>query len=163
MNCPKSVLICIYSSLFQSQLSYGLMAWGSASKNLIEKLVLLQKKVVRIIANASYTANTKPLFKELDILNVWDLFDHQISCFMFDFDHGNLPEVFNSYFIKVKDTHSHNTRSAAQGKLSSKISANTFKHGNFMLQNKGVTTFNKIVELKFYNNCKTRKNFSSNY
>ena len=49
MNCPKSVLFSIYYSLFQSQLSYGLMAWGSASKNLIEKIFLLQKKVVRII------------------------------------------------------------------------------------------------------------------
>ena len=45
MSCPKSVLNCIYSSLFQSQLSYGIMAWGSASKNLIEKLVLLQKRL----------------------------------------------------------------------------------------------------------------------
>ena len=43
-NCPKSVLLCIYSSLFQSQLCYGIMAWGSASKNLIEKLYLLQKR-----------------------------------------------------------------------------------------------------------------------
>ena len=45
MNCPKSVLFSIYCSLFQSQLSYGLMAWGSASKNLIEKIFLLQKKL----------------------------------------------------------------------------------------------------------------------
>ena len=162
-NCPKSVLLCIYSSLFQSQLCYGIMAWGSASKNLIEKLYLLQKKAIRIISNASYTANSKPLFKELDLLNIWDLFEHQVANFMFDFDHGTLPDVFSSYFVKVKEIHSYNTRSAAQGKLSSQINANTVKHGDTMLQNIGVSSYNKIVGLDFYKNCRTKKEFSKKY
>ena len=76
---------------------------------------------------------------------------------MFDFDHGTLPQVFSTYFVKVKDTHSYNTRSAAQGKMSAKINANTVKHGNTMLQNIGVLSYNKIVELDFYKNCNTKK------
>ena len=89
---------------------------------------------MRIISNASYTANTKPLFKSLEkILNIWDLFEHQFDNFMFEFDHGNLPEVFNSLFVKINDTYAHNTRSACQGKLSVVAKSNTVRHGDAML------------------------------
>ena len=82
---------------------------------------------------------------------------------MFDFDHGTLPEVFSSYFVKVKEIHSYNTRSAAQGKLSSQINAITVKNGDTMLQNIGVSSYNKIVGLDFYKNCRTKKEFSKKY
>ena len=73
---------------------------------------ILKKKAVRIISSASYTANTKPLFKILEYLNIWDFFEHQFGNFMFDFDHGNLPDAFESLFVKINDTHAYNTRSA---------------------------------------------------
>ena len=116
-----------------------------------------------MISNASYTANSKPLFKELDLLNIWDLYEHQVANFMFDFDHGTLPDVFSTYFVKIKETHSYNTRSAAQGKLYAKINANTVKHGITMLQNIGVLSYNRILELDFYKNCRTKKDFSKKF
>ena len=61
MNCPKSVLLCIYSALFQSQLSYGLTAWGSASKDQIEKIIFTSKESyshhLKCTLLCSYTAS----------------------------------------------------------------------------------------------------------
>ena len=68
---------------------------------------------------------------------------------MFDFDHGNLPDAFESLFLKINDTYAYNTRSACQGKLSLVTKSNTVRHGDVMLQNLGVKTFNKIVDLEF--------------
>ena len=108
------------------------MAWGSASKYLIEKLFLLQKKAVRIISNSSYLAHTAPLLKELGILNIEDLYQHQYALFMFDYDRGSLPKTFNSYFCKVSDVHSHQTRSSSSKKLALPVLANMNKHVNLI-------------------------------
>ena len=55
---------------------------------------------MRTISNALYTDNTKPRFKSLEILNIWYLFEHQFGNFVFDFDNGNLPDAFDSLFVK---------------------------------------------------------------
>ena len=79
MNSPKSIFTSIYFALFQSQISYGLMALGTACNDLIDKIFVLQKRAVCIISNAGYNDNTQPLFKELCILNIRDIFKHQID------------------------------------------------------------------------------------
>ena len=46
-------------------------------------------------------------FKKLHILKLDDLF--KTASFMWDFDHGTLPEAFNCYFTKVSEVHQYNT------------------------------------------------------
>ena len=82
MNSPKSILISIYFALTIFKFSYGLMAWGTACNDLIDKIFLLQKKVVRIISDVGFNDQTQPLFKKLSILNIRDVFKHQIALFM---------------------------------------------------------------------------------
>ena len=162
-GCPKKILLNVYFALVQSQLSYGLMAWGSASKYLIEKLSLLQKKAVRIISNSSYLAHTAPLLKELGILNIEDLYQHQYALFMFDYDRGSLPKTFNSYFCKVSDVHSHQTRSSSSKKLALPVLANTNKHVNSLIKCSGVNIFNKIVTLDFFKSSFNKSSFSKKF
>ena len=162
-GCPKKILLNVYFALVQSQLSYGLMAWGSASKYLIEKLSLLQKKAVRIISNSSYLAHTAPLLKELGILNIEDLYQHQYALFMFDYDRGSLPKTFNSYFCKVSDIHSHQTRSSSSKKLALPVLANTNKHVNSLIKSSGVNIFNKIVTLEFFKSSFNKSSFSKKF
>ena len=49
------------------------MAWGTACKDLTEKITILQKRAIRLISHAGYRDHTGPLFKKLQILNVHDL------------------------------------------------------------------------------------------
>ena len=44
-----SVLLNIYSSLIFPYLSYGLAAWGQAAKTHLQKLLVLQKRVLRLL------------------------------------------------------------------------------------------------------------------
>ena len=46
---PTHTLINIYNSLIAPYLSYGLVAWGQASKNELDKLLILQKCALRFI------------------------------------------------------------------------------------------------------------------
>ena len=66
---PQPILISLYFAIFHSHLTYGLPVWGSASKNLINNIVLLQKRALRVITSADYHAHTKPIMKETKILS----------------------------------------------------------------------------------------------
>ena len=46
---PFSTLISIYHSLIAPYLPYGLIAWGQASKSQLNKLLVLQRRVLRFI------------------------------------------------------------------------------------------------------------------
>ena len=59
---PSSVLINIYKSLILPYLTYGLVAWGNASKNYLNKIVVLQKRVLRLIYFVDRKEYAIPLF-----------------------------------------------------------------------------------------------------
>ena len=42
-------LIILYNSLFLSNMSYGIEIWGNVYEDRLKKLVLIQKKTIRII------------------------------------------------------------------------------------------------------------------
>ena len=71
---PKNICVLLYNSLIHSQLAYCIGSWGSASKAAISPLEILHKKVVRYISHSTYTAHAAPLFKELGILTVREMF-----------------------------------------------------------------------------------------
>ena len=61
-HLPSKSLLMLYSSLILPYLNYGLLAWGSTYHSFADKLLLLQKKVLRIIFNCSPFSHTDPLF-----------------------------------------------------------------------------------------------------
>ena len=77
--CPKRILMSLYFSLVHSYLNYGTCVWGNANEIHLNKIRIIQKKVVRIIANAEYNAHSSPLFKELNILKFDDILKMQFS------------------------------------------------------------------------------------
>ena len=161
-GCPLKILLNLYFALFQSHLSYGLLAWGTASKTSIEKLFIMQKKIIRIISGDSYTAHTGPIFKKLEVLNLWDLYDHSFAKFMFDFHHDDLPDVFSGYFVRTNEVHSHNTRAHSKGSLFVSLRPNN-NHGSLLTSNLGVTVYNKIIDLDFFSTSRNKKLFSKKY
>ena len=70
-----------------------------------------RKKVVRIISHANWKARTEPLFKELEILPIKDINIYIIAPFMFRFNNGLLPEIFDNFFTTNDKIHSYDTRS----------------------------------------------------
>ena len=91
---PKKTLLSLYYSLIHSHLSYCTSIYGCANKTSLNKLVIKQKKAMRIIFNVGNRAHTAPLFQELKILNVDKMIKLSKIKFMHNFINHKLPISF---------------------------------------------------------------------
>ena len=96
MNCylPLSALKIMYDSLILSHIQFGITCWGFERG----RLAKLQKRAVRIITNSKYNAHTEPLFKDLHLLKITDIFDVQCMKFWYKFSNNTLSNYFRSMF-----------------------------------------------------------------
>ena len=113
-----TILKNIYHSLVYPHLLYGIQVWGSAFDTNINKLIVLQKKTVRMrtfnenpIGSRGPSAHTSPLFSELTILKLKDIYDLQLMRFVYDCLYGISPKPFHRWFKLITDNHDHATRS----------------------------------------------------
>jgi len=80
----ERVLLTLYNVLILPHLMYCNIVWGSASKTILDPLVKLQKRAVRIIARATYIAHTNPLFGKYCILKLEDMYRLQMLLFVYN-------------------------------------------------------------------------------
>ena len=73
LSVPENVLVNLYYSLVYPYLIYCNAIWGGTHDVHIEKLFLLQKKIIRVVTNKPYLAHTTPLFHKTKILKIRDL------------------------------------------------------------------------------------------
>ena len=84
----------LYDSLILSHIQFGITCWGFEWG----RLAKLQKRAVRIITNSKYNAHTEPLFKDLHLLKITDIFDVQCMKFWYKFSNNTLPNYFRFMF-----------------------------------------------------------------
>ncbi len=85
---PINAKSLIYNSLILSHLTFGILAWGHTC----ERIAKLQKKWIRTITTSKYNALTEPIFKELNLLKVQNIFKLQIFKLYFKFKNCSLPQ-----------------------------------------------------------------------
>ena len=68
----KDSLVTLYYSFVYPYLIYCNHVWGLACKTYMKTLVLLQKRIIRIIAGVSRRSHTDPIFNELKLLKCND-------------------------------------------------------------------------------------------
>ena len=90
---PQHILLTIYNSSIKPHLIYGLYLWGLNCK----RLTILQKKAVRILAFRPYISHSTPIFKNLKILKLEDLYTMQLYKFYYKYTNNLLPSYFNSF------------------------------------------------------------------
>ena len=88
------------------------------------------------MAGLNFDDPTSDSFKKFGILKIHDLMKVHFASLMWDFDHGSLPHVFQSFFTKISDIHSYHTRSSAADDLAKKICAKTI-HGSKLFKTIG--------------------------
>ena len=88
---PKSVLVMLYKTLIEPYLTYALTVWGDSNAKTINRLNILQKRVIRLITNSKYNAHTEPLFKKLNTLKLNDLFKYNCCKLYYKKLHSLLP------------------------------------------------------------------------
>ena len=64
-------------------LYYCDLAWGGTYKANLQRIVILQKRALRIVNNSTYDANTGPIFKELKLFKFHDIHSFQLGFFIF--------------------------------------------------------------------------------
>ena len=160
---PLKILLSLYYALFHSHLNYGICVWGNASEQELHHIYLSQKKVIRILTNSDYLANTASLFAKTGILKLDDIFKLQMAALMWDFENGSLPQCFSNYFTKVNQRHNYSTRLANSNKLQTSQRVNTDSHGKTMFKFQGSRLWNTILDLPFYHSSIKRATFRKKY
>ncbi|HMK58436.1 MAG TPA: reverse transcriptase family protein [Nitrososphaeraceae archaeon] len=87
----RDLLLTLYYTMIHPYLQYCNIIWSGASHTTLNRIVLLQKRAVRLICNARYRAPSSVLFTELRLLKVFDIHKMQILLFMFKLKHNLLP------------------------------------------------------------------------
>ena len=106
----RLLIVNLYYAFVHPFLDYGNIVWGTAPKTIINKILLMQKKVVRIILNCNRTDHAAPLLKRFRILNVFEINTFQTACFMYRIEHKSVPPVFLEMFCHNRDVHNYFTR-----------------------------------------------------
>ena len=115
---PLDTLIYIYYALFYPFLTYGIAVWCATYENLLKPVLTAQKKVIRAITLSEPTVHSSPLFSDLKILTLGDIFELYISSFVFECHNDIAPAHFRDFFRPISSIHSYNTRGATRGDVS---------------------------------------------
>uniref|UniRef100_A0A1B6GH17 Reverse transcriptase domain-containing protein n=2 Tax=Cuerna arida TaxID=1464854 RepID=A0A1B6GH17_9HEMI len=100
-SCDNDTAKTAYFSLFESHLRYGLLAWGNSSARNRDRILVLQKKAIRILAGLTPLDSCRPAFGQLGILTIVSLYICEATCFTI----AQKPD-------HLGDNHSYNTRNA---------------------------------------------------
>ena len=108
----------VYYALFYSHIVYAIEVWGLACEVYLKKIITLQKRVVRLMAYKDQFPflpdplfPSLPLFFELGLLNVKDVFLLQLSKFIHKCLNSNIICNFDNWFKLNCEVHKHQTRS----------------------------------------------------
>ena len=88
-------LLTLYNTLVTPHLHYCLLCWGSIIKE-NDLLHIMQKRVLRTITNSNYIAHTEPLFKELKLVKITDMYVIAIWKCYHKLMNNQLPMFFSS-------------------------------------------------------------------
>ena len=98
----------LYNSMILPYLYYCNLAWGGTYKTDLQRIVILQKRALRIVNNSTYDANTSPIFKELKLLKFHDIH--------LNVGHGDGDDNEDSRAIDIHEIH-RQCRSVYRGHL----------------------------------------------
>ena len=131
----------IYFSYIHSYLNYANIALASANPTKFKKINYLQKQAARIIFNEDRLCHSRPLLKNLNALNVYQINLYQNLNFMHRIKMGNIPEVFHET-IK-KPNHKYPTTFS---NLNYSIKKYSLKSTKYSVSYRGPTLWNTILD-----------------
>ena len=136
------LLLTLYNTMIYPYLTYCNVIWANTYSTRLRSIFMLQKKIVRIITFSNYTEESRPLFKSLKILDIYELNTYLTGIFMYWYYHGNLPAYFINFFVQNESIHSYGTRSATKIHIEFKRT----NYAKFSLKYKGATMWNSLPD-----------------
>ena len=102
---PIDVSICLYNSLFSPFLQYGILVWGLTYETHIPPMFLPQTMVLLAISFEHFTSSSTPLFSNLKILKLQDLFHLKLLIIVYECVKKISPIYFHTFFELVEPVH----------------------------------------------------------
>ena len=126
---PTDTLISIYRSLIQPYITYGIAVWGQAAQTNLDKLLILQKRALRLIHFVPYRSHAIPLFIHYNILPLNFQYCKSVCTIMHDVSNNYLPANIFNLFPYSTQVHCYNTWFSETGNFNIKYSrTNHLKH-----------------------------------
>lgn len=101
LSCNIETLKSIYYALIHSHISYGICIYGATIKRNMDKILIQQKRALRIIFNLKQSESVKHIFSELKIFTVYGLYIYETIKFV----------LFNNQTEIGNNIHTYNMRS----------------------------------------------------
>ena len=108
----KVTFLTWYVGLFRPYLTYGLVAWGNTSKNYLNTIVVLQKRVLRLIYFVDRKEHAIPLFVNAKILPFTFLYYEAVCKWMLDVHNDSAPSDIMKPFARTSNIYTCTTRSS---------------------------------------------------
>ena len=118
-------------SLIFPCMSYGLAAWLQAAKTHLQKLLVLQKRVLRLMYFSEPRAHAVSQFITSNILPINMLYVETVSSLMYDVSRLSVPSNISDLFTKVNKINTHKTRSSSSSNLYIKSSSLNLNQRSF--------------------------------
>ena len=125
------ILTSIYFAIFDSYLSYFCLIW-TQNHVIIQRIVILQKKAVRIINFQPRNSHTSPLFKQNFILKFQDKICLENILFVSKSLKNLTPSVYITRFSFSSDQHNYETSSSTLDNLT-KLFYKTNRYGKYSI------------------------------
>ena len=90
----------LYYAFVYSNISYGIVVYGSCSDTSLERLQNIQNKSLKLLLRLDPYASTNLLHSELNILKVKDLYNTSLLLFVHANLHGDCPAAVKKYFVR---------------------------------------------------------------
>ena len=112
----KHILRTAYFAILDSHINYASLMFGQNFQAL-SRIIILQKKTLRIITFQSRGSHSSPLFKSNHILNLKDKMLIENILFINKSFNNLLPPICKSCFTFCSDAHNYHTVSSIAGKI----------------------------------------------
>ena len=136
------ILRSIYFAIFDSYLSYCCLVWVQ-NYSTIQRIIILQKKAVRIINLQPRNFHTSPLFKQNSILKFQDKICLENILFISKTLNNLSPSGFNTWFSFSSDQHNYEISSSAKGNII-KPMYKTNRYRKYSITLSAIESWNKI-------------------
>jgi len=107
----NQALRMLYHSLINSRAQYGITARGKAAPCHLQPISVVLNRAMRCLNTDKLLTNKVTIiYKMQKILKLKDLYNLEVSKFMYKYTTSQLPATFNNYFKLITGVHSYNTR-----------------------------------------------------
>ena len=141
-SVPPCVMKMLYFAFVYPQLLYGITVYGNTCKSHLDKLMVLNNKLLRIAQNCTVRTRSTDLYRQYHTLPLPTLHQYEILLFVHKclYMHPLLPNVFCNYFQLNNSVHTHVTRSS--NKIHLHFVDSSF--GSKCVKYKGCTLWNSL-------------------